>query len=272
MPDQRRQFVETEHVRAVAEGPVGLGMRLEKYAIATAGDCGPGQKRNHLPLSACGVASRQLHTVRRVEDHRRSQILHCGNCPHVVDQPAVAKRRAPFGQQYPRIAECFAFADDVHHVFGGRELRLLDVDRPAVFGGRFGHRLDEVGLASQKRRDLQDVADSGSRRGLIPLVNVGQKGKPRGSFDLRQNLEPRCEARPAETVDAGAIGLIEARFEHELQVEPIGQIGQAAAHFEDQPFRLDHAGPGNEQQRLSLPAFVGSDSDRVIWHVHSCFQ
>ena len=52
------------------------------------------------------------------------------------------------------------FSTACAHVVGRQELALLHVDGAAGFGG--GH--EQVGLAAQERRDLQDVDDLGGRR------------------------------------------------------------------------------------------------------------
>jgi hypothetical protein len=56
------------------------------------------------------------------------------------------------------------------HVGRRQELALLDVDDAA--GAR--RRLDEIGLARQEGRDLQDVGDLGDRADLGGLVDVGE--------------------------------------------------------------------------------------------------
>ena len=59
------------------------------------------------------------------------------------------------------------------HVAGREKLPLLDVDRPA----RAARGDEQVGLAAQKGRDLENVADLRGGFGLRRLVDIGQHGQ-----------------------------------------------------------------------------------------------
>ena len=64
------------------------------------------------------------------------------------------------------------------------ELALLDVDDAAgAAGGQ-----QQVGLAAEERRDLQDVGHLGGRLGLRRLVDVGEDGKAFG-LDAGQDAQ-----------------------------------------------------------------------------------
>ena len=87
----------------------------------------------------------------------------CGIAAHVVHQPAIAEERAALAQQILRQPALAKFADHVLHVARGHELPLLHVHGPA--GLRGGHQ--QIGLASEKRGNLQQVANFRHRRGLL---------------------------------------------------------------------------------------------------------
>src|SRR5207245_4442602 len=150
--DQRRQFVEDNHIRPVAEGLVRIGVCFEEDPVAASRYGGPRQVRCKTPVAAALIAPRpwHLYAVSRVEDHAATHLLHDRDRPHVVDELPVAERRAPLSQEQPAIADFRHFRDDVLHVPGGHELALFDVDGPA--GATRG--LQEIGLPGEKRRDL----------------------------------------------------------------------------------------------------------------------
>ena len=77
---------------------------------------------------------------------------------------------------------------------GREELSLLDVDDPP--GARRGD--EQIRLARQERRDLQDVGDLGRRRRLRGLVDVGQDRHAGRLADAREHAQPFVEARAAK--------------------------------------------------------------------------
>ena len=71
------------------------------------------------------------------------------------------------------------------------ELPLLDVDDSPGAAGR----QQQVGLAAEKGRNLQDVRDFGGGLGLRGLVNVGQDGEALG-LDARQDAQALARPGP----------------------------------------------------------------------------
>ena len=49
--DQRRQVVQGDHVRTIAEGLVRPGVRLQEQAVATGRHGGAGQVGDHAPIA-----------------------------------------------------------------------------------------------------------------------------------------------------------------------------------------------------------------------------
>src|SRR5262249_36494524 len=82
--------------------------------------------------------------------------------------------------------------------------------------------------------------------------------------------EPRLQTRPAKTLYARAIRLVETRFEDDGDMQAVGQIGKPTTDVENELFRLDDARPGDEQEGLALSAAVGADGNRVLRHESSC--
>ncbi len=129
-------------------------MCFEKETVAASGHGSAGESWDHFPLSTRRDASRQLHAVRRIINHWRSQRLHNRNRPHVVHQPAIAKRRSPLGQHDTPIAGRLTFFNSMDHVLGGDELGFLDIHNAAMAGGGLCRSDDQVGLLRPKMQDL----------------------------------------------------------------------------------------------------------------------
>ena len=119
------------------------------------------------------------------------------------------------------------------------ELALLDI-HDAAGAPRFEQ---QIGLAAKERRDLQDVDHLGGGSRLRGLVDIGEDGVPIG-FHAGENPQAFFQARAAETGEAGAIGLVERRFEDERP----GDVADGARHEVDVLLAFDDAGTGDQGQ------------------------
>ena len=114
---------------------------------------------------------------------------------HVGHQRVVAEAGAALAQEDPLVAARGDLAGDVLHVPGREELALLDVDRVAGLG-----RGDqEIGLAAQIGRDLQDIDRLGGRRALLGQMHVGQDRDAARLADLGEDRQPVADADAART-------------------------------------------------------------------------
>ena len=102
--------------------------------------------------------------------------------------------------------------DRVPDVPRRQELSLLDVHGPPGPGRRH----QQVGLAAQKRGDLQHVDHLGDRRGLIGLVDIGQNRQPRVRLHARQTARPSASPGPRND-SSTSIRLVERRLEDQGQ-------------------------------------------------------
>ena len=188
-----------------------------------------------------------------VEDDRGVGLAHDRQRAHVRHQIVVAKTGATFTghetvfRQAGLTRRCARLADHVLHVVRRQELALLDVDRPA--GLR--HGTDEVGLAAQESRRLQDVHDGGHLCNLVLGVNVGQQRQPEFAFDLGQDLKPGLNAGAAKGAVAGAIGLVKAALENERDAQLGGDFLQHAGSVHLQLLGLNDAGSGDQKEGLA---------------------
>ena len=122
---------------------------------------------------------------------------------------------------------------------GRQELALLHVDRLC----RCLRRRDEqVGLAAEKRRNLQDVDDLRRRRRVRRLVNVGQHRQPGARLDLGERREARVETRTAKRRQRRAIGLVVRRLEDQRHIRARAAISRSCERgLDGVRLALDHA-------------------------------
>ena len=74
------------------------------------------------------------------------------------------------------------------------------------------------------------------------------------------------QSRPTKAFAGRTIRLVEAGLEDEMDTEPAGDLLQLARHIQLQLFGLDHAGAGNQKQRL-----VQADLETAKLHaIDSC--
>ena len=94
----------------------------------------------------------------------------------------------------------------------------LETRASAAFGREFIVE-GPIGLAGEKRGDLDHVEDLGGGVGLVGQVDIAADGHADMLADLGEDGQALFEARPAEAADAGAVGLVEARFEDVADTE-----------------------------------------------------
>ena len=138
--------------------------------------------------------ARQLHAVRRVEDHRIADLAHDRQAAHVHHQIVVAERDAALGQQDLVVAGGRHLVAACRMSCGRDELALLDVHDAARAAGCD----QQVGLAAEERGDLQNIHDFGRGIGLRGLVNVGEHGNA-AACDARRESEAFARARARGT-------------------------------------------------------------------------
>src|SRR5262249_54701669 len=142
--EQRRQLGKRIGIGPIAEGAVGILVRLEEDRVDTDRHRGARQRANELSLSPGrrSLTARQLHAVAGVVHHGVPEPRHHRQAAHVGDQIVVAEAGAALRDQQLAIAGRGEFLEQRSHVPGGEELSLLDVDRLA--GAR--DREQKVGL------------------------------------------------------------------------------------------------------------------------------
>ena len=182
--------------------------------------------------------------MRRVENHRETGAFHDWNRAHVGDEIVVAERRAALGEQDFFCARPFGFFDDLAHFRRRKELSLFQIDDLAGDGGGF----NQIRLAAEKRRNLQNVHDLTHDGGVRLIVNVGQHRHAEFGADLPEHAQAFVEARPAKGFGRRAVGLVEAGFENVEDTQSGAGFLQCAGDLQAQLFVFNHARSGDQKQ------------------------
>src|SRR5216683_3787580 len=189
--------------------------------------------------------------MRRVKYYRR-ELAHDGQRAHVHDQIVVAETRSSLGHKHLTIPGITALVDSVLHVPGRNELPLLDVHRtPAE-----RRRHNQVGLAAEKCRNLQNVDNLSDGSHVGRLMHIGEHRNVHFVFHLFQNAQAFLDPRPAVAADRGAVRLVVRGFEDERKVEGTHHALDDLRHAQGVLFALNHTRPGNEEQVSGADANV----------------
>ena len=136
--------------------------------------------------------------------HRIAATGKNGQRAHIGHQIMVAKRSPPFRQKNTPVAGRGDFLGDIFHVVRGEELALLDIHGPPAVAGR----QEQIGLTTEKGRNLENINHLGRSRDLLGCMHIGQERHAQLAFDLRQNTQPFLHAQSAERGVGGTIGLV----------------------------------------------------------------
>jgi hypothetical protein len=138
------------------------------------------------PLTAgplvIGLRRRQLHRMRRIENHRR-KLAHDRQRTHIDDEIVVAETRSALREKNLRVARIAAFLDRVPHIPRRDKLAFLNVDRaPAQRGS------DNKSVCRQRNAGICNTsATSATLAHVGRFVHVGQNRNLQFVFDLLQN-------------------------------------------------------------------------------------
>ena len=197
-----------------------------------------------------------------VEDDRVAEVAQDGQAAHVDDEIVVSEARAALREEDRFVPFRQDLVDDVLHVARRDELPLLDVDRLAGCGG--GEQ--QVGLAAEKGRNLDDVEHLGGRIHFADLMDVGEHRHPHRLAHFAQDPESLHETRPTIAVDGGPVGLVVGRFVDERHAALGRDGGQALGRHEGVPLVLDGAGAADEDEGGASADRDGADRDRACGH------
>ena len=260
MGNQGFEFVEFEHVGRVGETAVGVGMHLEEEARGPESLGGQGHGGHKLAVAhGLAVAGRgPLHAVGAVHDDGGHQPEHVGDVAEIDHEIVVSEAVAALGEPHFAGAALACFLYGIHHVAAREELCLLDVDDAARACGGY----EQVGLAAEKGRNLEHVAHFAGGLGLPGLVNVGGDAQVMALAHVGEHLQAALQARPAERVERGAVGLVERGLEDDVGAQAAVDGRQARGYGVEQLGRLDDTGAGDEYGLLFFHLFMF----HLAWH------
>ena len=187
-----------------------------------------------------------------IKHHRSAGFAHDGQAAHIGHQVVVAERSAALaghelvGRQPGFLGSSTGLVDDVDHVVRCQELALLDIDRLA----RLRTGADEVGLAAQEGRRLQHIHHGGHGLDLVDLVDVGEDRHADFLLDLGQDLQTLLHAQATERGTRRTVGLVEGRLVDERDTQFRRDLLQGTGGVERHLLGLDHAGAGDQEERV----------------------
>ena len=118
-----------QHVGRITQTTVWVGMHLEEEACGTEGLCSHRHLRYEAAVAPClaVAATRSLHAMRTVHDHRRYQFQHIGDVAEVNHQVVVAHHITTFREPYLFSTSLAGFLHGISHILATQELCLLDI-------------------------------------------------------------------------------------------------------------------------------------------------
>ena len=81
----------------------------------------------------------------------------------------ITKGKPPFAQHHLAITSGLGFLGHLGHIFGGQKLPFFDIDGPAGSS----RCLDQVSLAAQQGRSLQNIHHLGGGLNLVTVMDIG---------------------------------------------------------------------------------------------------
>ena len=120
----------------------------------------------------------------RIEDHRR-ELAHDGQRTHVDDEIVVSERSSALGEEDLVVARLANLGNGMTHVPGRNELAFLDVHGATGLSSSY----EQIGLAAEKRRNLEDIGDFRNAPDVDGFMNVGEHRNMHCICDLAQDSQ-----------------------------------------------------------------------------------
>ena len=178
-----------------------------------------------------------------VKDDGR-ETTHDGERAEVDDECVVAEARSALGEEDAIVSGGANLLDWMRHVPRRDELTLLDVDRSTGFAGSN----EKVCLAAKEGWNLEDIDSFRNGFAVRRFVHIGENGKTGFARETAKNARAFDKPWTAETMDAGAIGLVVAGLEDEGNMEIGSDALQRVCHEADVRFTFDDTRTGDEEE------------------------
>src|SRR5262249_3278144 len=121
-------------------------------------------------------------------------------------------------------------------------------------------------LAAKESRNLQNIAYLGGGRCLLGQMNIGGNGQCGFGLYGGQDFQARPRAPSAEGTGRRRIGFVESGFKDVLGGEGVCGFLQSRGDRKCELLAFDHAGAGNEQERLTMATLVRTNNSWVGGH------
>src|SRR4029077_15872412 len=181
------------------------------------------------------------------------------------NQIVIAERYPAFGEQDLVVPRRANFFYDVADVPWREKLPFLYVRNFSLLS----NRNNEVRLSAEKRGDLENVSDRLDRCHLFPLVNVRQHRHSDFFLYLGENFQPFLQTRSAVGILGRAIRLVIRRLEDVGHADAIRRLFELRCVLQGGIAAFDHAGSGDDGERLSRSDLDASYRDLFRDHTRT---
>ena len=202
------QRIQPQLRRRIRHGRRRIRVALDEQGVHARRRGRPRQQRGPVGPSARLLAgARRLGRVRHVKAHRRRTALcrklhQVAEPEKIVDQTVIPERRATLREHHVRTPRLGQLADRTGHLARGQKLPLLDVHRPPMGSRLTARRGQEVGLAAQERRDLDEIDHPCRGAGVHGLVDIRRRRNAKLTPDRPIHSSPRSSPGPrADRID-----------------------------------------------------------------------
>src|SRR3981081_121161 len=173
----------------------------------------------------------------RIKNDRESRACKDWDGTHVRNEGVVSEAGAALAQKQVGVARSHELVGHVEHVPGREELALFDVNGPPSLRSSD----QEISLAAQEGRYLQDVNGFCCRRTLLRRVNIGEDRATKSLADFGQYGEPFAHAQPPRAYQTGSVRFVERAFYRSdsaaVRQFPAGR-GSSPRHQHDSRLRM----------------------------------
>jgi hypothetical protein len=252
LEEELLKVLERPAVGTVAKCVLRIVVDLEEEAGDADGDGGAGDG-GHVLAETASAAAETARLLDGVSDvlNDRSAGAHGDEIAKVDNEVGVAKGGAALAEKDVGVAGVADLFGGVKHRFRPTELTLFDIDDFASLAG--GN--EEVGLTTEKGRNLKHVDVLGDNGGLIGLVNIGHNRHVSVGANAAQNLAALEHAGTSVRGVGRAVRLVEAGLVHERNADVATDFLQSARHHHRVFFRFDHTRAGKHKEWLGVAKF-----------------
>ena len=219
-------------------------MHFHEDTVTTRGERGPREHWRERTIAGRFVPStaRPLNRMSCVEDDWITFFPHPVERAHVRDQIIVAERCAALGEAKFLTTERRQLVGDVLHIPWRQELPLLHVNGASCFG----RRLQQIGLATQERRNLQKVDHLAGKLGFVWRMDIGRYRNFQLTTDRRENFATFARADSAKRTCRSPVRFVVGRFEDKIDIFRGADFGDPSRHLPNKLFRFNHARAENK--------------------------